>query len=188
MASCGICGTKLGLGKSGLCWNCITQQQKEAAEAAATQLAAEQATHDAKVVSYVTNALSRIDALCAAQGSAYLYRQIHVDVDSMMEEMHEAGGIDMFDLNMAGAHGWEAIGVIPRTYSGSQSYISKNKMTATSFGGGSTTQRVSLSGNIVGVYLLLRLAVTPSTRAELDGVIRETLTKSVTERLGPRPD
>jgi len=105
----------------------------------------------------------------------------------MIEDISDQEGLDLYDLSMLGAIGWEVITAIPRTYSGSKSYVSKNKITAASWGGGSTVQRVSLSGNVVGAYLLMKLPITAATRASLDSIISSVLTTNVSERIGPRP-
>lgn len=183
MANCQGCGTKLGMGRTGVCASCSERQKRERAQAEQS----ERVNYDAKVDGYVTHVVEQMDRLIATGATAYVYKEEFLEVDSLFEQMGDAQGLDLFDLVTSGAAGWEVVATIPRTYSGSQTYVSKNKMTATSFGGGSTTQRVSLSGNVVGAYLLMRLPVTSETRALHDGTIRAALKVAVTKRNGPRP-
>ena len=183
---CDQCRSKLPRGEAGpICSSC--RAKIAAAEQREAGVIAAQAKYDERLAAYSANALATIDAAVGAGGTSFLYRTVHLDVDSLMEEQRPSSGMDLFDLNHSGALGWEVVASIPRTYSGSQTYVAKNKVTATSFGGGSTVQRVSLSGNVVGTYVLMKLAITSMNRAPLDEWIRRILADSAKERLGARP-
>ena len=184
---CEKCRTKLPRGEAGpLCTTCQIKMAAEKEERERRTREAQE-RYDEQLRSYMANALAHLDRLIQTGGTAFLYRTVHLDIDSMLEDIEAASGLDLFDLNHAGVIGWEIVAAVPRTYSGSQSYISKNKITATSWGGGSTTQRVSLSGNVVGSYVLMKLAVDGRNRELLDETIRTTLETSALGRLGARP-
>jgi hypothetical protein len=187
MANCGNCGTKLGMGKSGECQDCQSKREQTAAATASQRLAAQQADYNSKVDAYVSRVTTSIDSVLAAGGTAYLYASTYLDVDALFEDIKGPEGLSLAGLGSWGASGWEVVGVVPRTYSGSKTYVAKNKVTATSWGGGSTVQQMSLSGNVIGAYSLLRLPITTSTRSLYDEEIRKVSTRNIVNELGPRP-
>lgn len=187
MANCSTCGTKLGFGVSGVCVACRSRDEANAAAQLEAELAAQQADYDAAMTRELHQLIAQIDQSLQSQEAVYLYKTVYQEVDSMIEDQAPEIGLDLKQLNTDGMRGWEVVGVVPRTYSGSQSFISKNKVTATSWGGGSTTQRYSLSGNVVGAYFLMRLTVTAQNRVALDTAIHEVMMIQLAGELGPRP-
>jgi hypothetical protein len=130
----------------------------------------------ARVQSFLSLSRKRINDTLEAGGPAWLYKSSYVPVDAQIEQVSDPIGLQLGALNEAGWSGWEVIGVVPRTYAGSQTYIARSSMTMRNWGGEKTNQRTSLSGNVIGVYVLLRMRITPECLAlrgaEIDEVIR----------------
>jgi len=192
MAKCSQCGGKADRNSNGMCASCWQRYSEHQAAAAAAQLAEQRRVYDSEVETHVAWAISQIDSVTAAGGTAHLYRWMHLDVDSMMDASEAAQGLDLFEMNMLGAAGWEIVATVPRTYSGSQTYVAKGRASLASamYGVGvphNSVQKVSLSGNVVGAYLLLRLEISSATRVFQERTIRETVSLTVQQRMGPRP-
>lgn len=179
-ANCTKCGTTLPFGRSGKCDSCAAESQSLEGHSKNGR------NYDQEISSYVHQAMENIKNTLAGEDVAYLYKSVHVPVDSLIDEVSAERGLDLSDVTMAGSVGWEVVGVVPRTYSGSQSYVARRKMTGSSFGGGSTLQQLSLSGNIIGVYLIMRWPITKETLATRREAIRGELEACAMERLGLR--
>ena len=150
-------------------------------------LIAAQERYDEVLAQYTKKIVSGIDRITEQGGTAYLYSQVHLDVDSSINSVEDAEGLDLTQLSGAGAVGWEVVGVVPRTYSGSESYRSKNRRTGGPLGMGYTEQKVSLSGNVVGAYAILKLPITRESREWFHDLILATCERNFVKARGPRP-
>ena len=142
--------------------------------------------YDRELAAYTHRLRASIEWTIDSGGTAYLYTSVHVEVDSLLDIVESPGGLSVYHLAEFGAQGWESVGVVPRTYSGSSVYKSKNKRTGGPLGGGYTMQQVSLSGNVVGAYVILRLPITFETRQARDGLIDEIAKRNFEAEFGPR--
>jgi hypothetical protein len=128
-----------------------------------------------QLAAFVREAKADIARVIASGGTAYLYSALHVEVDAQFGTANEPVGLPLIELASWGANGWEVVGVVPRTYSGQESYLAKSRMTMRDWGGVKTEHRSTTSGNVMGVYLLMKLAVTAESASSLEAVIEQAL-------------
>lgn len=187
MSACVGCGTPLGLGNVGPCANCEARVRDRQAAASERIKQENRSAWDQYLQQYVDWLKSRIDAVIEVGGTAYLYNSVYVEVDSQLESMDAPAGLDLNPIALLGADGWETVGVLPRSYSGSQSYFARSRMTSRDWGGQKLEQRIALSGNLIGSYVMLRLPITRATRLHYDAVIMDSCRSHVEAQIGNRP-
>lgn len=175
MASCIVCGTRAGIGKN-ICDTCSLNAAEADAHSAEDRHVREQQLRRTEARSrYLGASRAKMQASLDAGLPVWLYKSTYIHVDAQMDGLNDPMGIDMRALNEAGLSGWEVVAVVPRTFSGSQSYFANSTMTMRDLGGQRTEHRVGLSGNVIGAYLLQRLQVTAQSLVlmgdEIDQVI-----------------
>jgi hypothetical protein len=93
----------------------------------------------------------------------WVYRTTYIEVDAQIGPLNDPAGLDIRQLSDTGYAGWEPFAVIPRTYSSTQGYLATSRLTWRDWGGQQTSHQVGLSANVIGVYVLQRLRVTPES-------------------------
>src|SRR4051812_12249647 len=160
-----------------MCDTCTANAAQREAQAA-EQARAGEATRRANMAQeFLAASRNKMRSSMDAGLPVWVYKTSHIQVDAQMDAVNDPISLNMRDLNEAGWSGWEIVAVVPRTYSGTQAYQATSSMTMRDWGGQKTEQRVGLSGNVIGVYVVQRLRVTAESLAvmseEIDQIILE---------------
>ena len=86
----------------------------------------------------------------------YLLDKVYLPVGSVINEETMAADFDIDAVKGHGIAGWEVVGVVPRTLGTSLTNRSMGSTMGQTWGGG-------MGGNVVGVYLLFRFALSEAT-------------------------
>lgn len=146
-----------------------------------------EATYDAQLASFIRVAKEDIEKVVSAGGVAYLYSGIYVEVDAQLNSVQPALGLPLSELASWGANAWEVVGVVPRTYSGTESYLAKSRMTLRDWGGVKTEQKVASSGNVIGAYVLMKLPITERSISHQGPLIDQSLQFNFESSFGEIP-
>jgi hypothetical protein len=136
-----------------------------------------------KIREFKENFKKKIENSVDLSGSAQIFHQIYLPVDAQMNQMEDAMGLDLRDLNRWGISGWQVISVIPRTYGGFQSYkVSKtNAYGMATFG--KDVHQSGLGGHVIGVYVVLGLSINKNNLDNLEGDIDWIAEESIPDSL-----
>lgn len=174
MAACTNCGNRAGVGKT-ICEECVARDAAERARADQHARLEHEHRQAERGKEFVAASRAKMLAALDAGTDVWLYRSTHVAVDAQIESVVEPLGLDLRGVYEAGWAGWEVVSIVPRTYSGTQSYYAVSSMTMRDWGGQRTEQQLGLSENVIGVYVLQRLRITPGRLSVPNGDIDQAI-------------
>jgi hypothetical protein len=166
MAACRTCGRDAGRLRT-QCTDCREREKQRAAEAERQALEADERAEEERRRSIADELWGDIQSTLDQGRLAYLYRSVYVPVDSILQD-EVLGTFDIEELQRLGLEGWEIVAVVPRT--AGISLENYTGLTTQAWGGG-------IGGNVMGVHVLLRYAVTPegleASRDDIDDFLME---------------
>lgn len=101
---------------------------------------------------------------------AYLYEDVYLPVDSIINENPVCSFFDISILRTFGLDGWDVVAVIPRTIGVGLTNVSVGSATGHTWGGG-------IGGNVVGVHIVLRKEIFFGEKTDLDPQLLSFLDK-----------
>jgi hypothetical protein len=99
-----------------------------------------------------------------------IFESLYLAVDSVIDGVRMADDLELRELRRRGLEGWEVVGVIPRTAGVALNNQDMSGMLK-SYGGG-------MGGNVVGVHVLLRRAVTSGDLSTPTALVRRHIALS----------
>ena len=160
MSKCARCSVSLGLlSLRSHCDDCQEVLRSEQLVKLAQVQEAERRHREQEEIDRRSAAMTTAKALkrrILAGEPVYLYENVYLDVNSRVVDESVCRQFSIEPLCKLGLEGWEVMGIVPRTVG--------IALTNRSFGSSSgETWGAGVGGNIVGVYVLLRLVATPTS-------------------------